>query len=158
MWCKCYLVCWWAQFIKEKMWLKATFICAFHPNCPFIAEPPEGTIQSDRCSALRYLSGRKQVVCHFLLLSDQTNTYTQYTYLEKFSLLMTLTFSANNIFSTVTIQVNRVHSGNRRSRTIWESIKMNWPERWFWKHSKLFPYLDKCSCWLGMPLLLWLVL
>lgn len=141
------------------MCLKGTFICSLHPNSTLIAEPPEGTAQClNRCSALRYLSSRKQVVCYFLPLSNSTHTHTQYTYLEKFSLLMTLTFSANNIFSTGTVQVNRVHSGNRRSRIIWESVKMNWPEQQFWKHSKLFPYLDKCSHLSGMSVLLWLVL
>lgn len=132
------------RFIKTKMWLEATFTCSLHPNCTFIAEPLEGTIQHLTGSLLSdCLSRRKQVVCHFLPLSDQANTHTQYTYLEKFSLLMTLTFSANNIFSAIPVQVNRVHSGNRRSRTIWESIKMNWPELQFWKHCKLFPFLDK---------------
>ena len=159
IWCKCFLVSWQAQFHKGENVTESHFFLLSPPKQYFYCwASGRHNTTSDQCSALRYLSSRKQVVCHFLSLSDQTNTHTQYTYLEKFSLLMTLTFSANNIFSTVTIQVNRVHSGNRRSRTIWESIKMKWPEPRFWKHCKLFPYLDKCSHCLGMPLLLWLVL
>lgn len=146
-WCKWCLVVCQAQVHKDKNVAGSHLHLLSPPKqhfYTFIAEPPEGTNTApDEFCALRCHSSSKQVVCHFLPLSDQADTLTQYTYLEKFSLLMTLAFSANNIFSAIPVQVNRVHSGNRRSRTIWESIKMNWPELWFWKHCKLFPYLDK---------------
>lgn len=143
-WCKRCLVFCQAQIHKDKNVAGSHFYLLSPPKHYFYCwVSGRHNTEPDRCSPLRCLSSRKQVVCHFLPLSDQANTHTQYTYLEKFSLLMTLTFSANNIFCAVPVQVNRVHSGNRRSRTIWESIKMNWPELWFWKHCKLFPYLDK---------------
>lgn len=143
-WCKwCFIFCQ-AQIHKDKSVAESHFYLLSPPKQYFYCwVSRRHNAAPDQFSALRCLSRRKQVVSHFLPLSDQANTHSQYTYLEKFSLLMTLTFSANNIFSAVPVQVNRVHSGNRRSRTIWESIKMNWPELRFWKHCKLFPYLDK---------------